>query len=158
VKESIPAKLKFFGYKNMVIIEKNLGKTIGTNLIAGNYTELKSVRALAYDEKHEEIAVLEESGDILFFSAKITGNVAPYRIIKNKELVGATDLVVDGVKDLVMVNNERSKKVLFLSRLANIHARKGQEKLNISKSIDTSMVEIKDLATDLPKLMAPLPK
>lgn len=151
IKESSALKMKFYGYRNMILIEKDSGTTVGTNIIAGIHTELKAIRALSFDEKNQEIVVLEESGDVLFLSSKITGNVAPFRILKHEELVGASELVVDNEKDQVILANNKTKRILFFSRLANINGRKGKQKLDIIKTIDTPMMDLKDLSIDLQK-------
>lgn len=136
-------KMKFYGYRNMVLIEKYKKNSIVTEIIAGSSTELKSIRALAFDEKNQEVAVLEESGDVLFFSSKITGNISPFRILQDKELVGGSELVIDSLRDQVVVNNKTTKRILFFSRLANVHAREGKQKLGIIKTIDTSLRDLK---------------
>jgi hypothetical protein len=87
--------------------------------------------------------VLEESGDVLFFSSKITGNISPFRILQDKELVGGSELVIDSLRDQVVVNNKTTKRILFFSRLANVHAREGKQKLGIIKTIDTSLRDLK---------------
>jgi hypothetical protein len=136
-------KMKFYGYRNMVLIEKYKKNSVVTEIIAGSSTELKSIRALAFDEKNQEVAVLEESGDVLFFSSKITGNISPFRILQDKELVGGSELVIDSLRDQVVVNNKTTKRILFFSRLANVHAREGKQKLGIIKTIDTSLRDLK---------------
>lgn len=148
MKESKLLKMKVFGFRNMLLIEKVKGDKIATEITAGNSTELSTIKALAIDEKNQEIVVLEEDGDVLFFSSKITGNVAPYRILKNKELEGATELAVDSSRDLVVLNNKKNKKILFFSRLANINGRKENQKLDIVKSINTDRMDLKDLSVD----------
>ncbi|MBC7540671.1 MAG: hypothetical protein H7281_17760 [Bacteriovorax sp.] len=149
--ESKSMKMKFFGYRNTVLIEKYKNNILFTEIIAGNSSELKAIRALTFDEKNQEVVVLDDSGDILFFSSKITGNIAPFRILKHKDLVGACELVVDSTRDQVVVNNKSTKRILFFSRLANFHAREGKQKLVILKSIDTSLIDLKNLSIDLEK-------
>lgn len=149
--ESKTAKMKFYGYRNMILIEKSKDTSVVTEIIAGTSTELKAIHALAFDEKNQEVVALEESGDVLFFSSKITGNIAPYRILKHKELAGASEIVVDSVRDQVVVNNKSNKKILFFSRLANINARAEKQKLDIIRVIDASMMDLKDLSIDFQK-------
>jgi hypothetical protein len=136
-------KMKFYGYRNMVLIEKYKKNSVVTEIIAGSSTELKSIRALAFDEKNQEVAVLEESGDVLFFSSKITGNISPFRILQDKELVGGSELVIDSLRDQFVLNNKTTMMILFFSRLANVHAREGKQKLGIIKTIDTSLRDLK---------------
>lgn len=151
IKESSELKIKIYGYRNMIIVEEISGSSILTNIIAGSYTELKAIHALTVDEKNREIVVLEESGDVLFLSSKITGNIAPFRIIKHKELTGASELVIDNVKDQVVLINNKTKRILFFSRLANINGRVGKQKLDIIKTIDTPTMELKDISMDFQK-------
>lgn len=148
MKESMNLKIKIFGFRNMLLIEKVKGDKIVTEITAGNSTELSTIKTLAIDEKNQEIVVLEESGDVLFFSSKITGNVAPYRILRNKELEGASEIVVDSTRDLVAINNKKTKKILFFSRLANINGRKENQRLDIVKSITAGAMDLKDLSID----------
>lgn len=149
--ESKAMKMKFYGYRNIVLIEKYKNNILVSEIIAGSSTELKTVRALSFDEKNQEVAVLDESGDILFFSSKITGNIAPFRILKHKELVGASELVIDCTRDQVVVNNKSTKRILFFSRLANINAREEKQKLGIMKTIDASLIDLQNLSIDLQK-------
>lgn len=148
-KESKILKMTFFGQRNIILVEKKIDKLIDTNIIAGSSTLLKSVQALAIDEKNQEIAVLEESGKILFFTTKITGNIAPYRTLEHSELLGASEMVIDSVRDQVIVYNDRNKTLLFFSRLANINERKEKQKLNIIKTINTREMSLKNLTIDL---------
>ena len=148
IKESKILNSKFYGYKNRIVIEKKTEKTQLTLIIAGSSTELQSVISLSLDEKNQELAALEESGDILFFSTKLAGNIAPLRIIKNKQLVGSSEIIIDSKKDLVLAFNKKEKKILFFSRKANFHGRPGKQKLNIVKTINTSLYELSNLAID----------
>ena len=93
---------------------------------------------MALDPANNEIAVLEKSGDILFFSSIITGNVAPYRILRSKELDGASDLVVDPKADHVVVLNRKSGSVLHFSRKANYLGAECKKNLSLIKSDDLS--------------------
>lgn len=141
IKESSLNKIKVYGHRNMILVDKVFNNKPVTEIIAGSSTELHKIKALAIDEKNQEIAVLEESGDVLFFSSKITGNVAPFRILRNQELIGASDLVVDSDRDMVIVNNKKSKTILFFSRLANINGRKEKQRLEVVKTIDSSLMD-----------------
>jgi hypothetical protein len=134
--KSLDKKTTFYGYKNIIIIQHQNSNSISTNIIAGNSTGLEKVKALVIDEKNLEVAVLEESGDILFFSSKITGNVAPYRILHHKELLGTIEISFDNSNNYIIAKNIQTKKLLYFSRLANTNARTGNQKLEILKSID----------------------
>lgn len=138
----------FFGYRNMIIIEKETSSKILTDIIAGTSTELKSIRKISIDEKNNEIAVLEDDGDILFFSAKITGNIAPYRILRHRELVGATEIAINSSADQIVAFNKQTHRILIFSRQGNIYAPAQKRKLNILHSFNTSGMELKNLSLD----------
>jgi hypothetical protein len=135
-KKTSDGKISAYGHRNIVFIQDPHVKSDRQNVIAGIYTELEDVAAVALNEKQKEIAVLEKSGDILFFSSTITGNVAPLRILKNKELSGASDLVINSLKMEVIVLNKKSHEILFFSTLANANGRPGKKKLNLLRSFD----------------------
>jgi hypothetical protein len=158
ITESFKNNTKYFGYKNMIIIESTKDNIISTEIIAGNSTELKSIIAIALDEKNKELVVLEESGDVYFFTTTLTGNIAPYRILKHTELLGAKEIAVDQVNDQVLIYNKKSDKILFFSRLANKNAPKERQFLKILKTISTESINYNDetLSTYLPKLLPKL--
>jgi hypothetical protein len=135
-KKSSDGKMSAYGHRNIVFIQDPNVKSERQNVIAGMYTELEDVAAVAINEQQKEIVVLEKSGDILFFSSIITGNVAPLRILKNKELNGASDLLVNSKKMEVIVLNKKSHEILFFSSLANVNGRPDKKKLNLLRSID----------------------
>ncbi len=131
IKKSSNEKTLVFGHRNIVFIKQ--GEKV--NIIAGKYTELDEILALAIDESHQEIAVLIKNGDVLFFSSALTGNVAPLRILRNKELDGSTDLVINGKTDEVILFNETNSRLLFFSRLANYSAPESRKKLNLLRTV-----------------------
>lgn len=149
--EATNLKMKFFGYKNMILIEKVKNNLVSTEIVAGNSTELKSIKAVAVDEKNQEVIVLEESGDVLFFTTTLTGNIAPYRILKHKNLQGASELAIDNVNDQIIVYNKKSEKIYFFSRLANVNAPKEKQKLKILATINTSSLNFSDMSLDINK-------
>lgn len=135
-KRSSDAKIVVFGHKNIIFIKNPMIRIYPQNVIAGSATELTNIVAIAIDEKNNEIAVLEESGDVLFFSSLITGNVAPLRIIKNKNLYGARDIIINSDKNEIIVLNKLNKELLFFSRLGNIHAPEGKRNLHLIKNVE----------------------
>lgn len=142
IAESIKANLKIYGFKNMIIIDEPGKRT--SHIIAGSSTEIKSVKAIALDEKNNEIAVLEDDGKIFFFSTTITGNIAPFRTLINKALPGSTELIVDSAKDQVAVYNPEVKKIFYFSRKANIHTHGRSKKLEVLKSVNLASYDLKD--------------
>lgn len=131
VKTSESGKIVAFGYRNIVFLKLD-GKI---RVITGSYTEMNDIQALTIDEANKEVAVLDAKGDVLFFSSHITGNVAPLRILKHKELTGAADLVVNSKKNEVLILNKRTRSVIIFSRLANYHGPEKKKKLAILKVI-----------------------
>jgi hypothetical protein len=146
-------KLKYFGYKNMIIVERTKENVVKTELIAGNSTELKSVIAIALDEKNKELVVLESSGDVNFFTTTLTGNVAPYRILKHQELKGASEIAIDQVHEQIAIYNKKTDSISFFSRLANKNAPKEKQHLEILKTIvtpiDFSHLSIDPVSSDV---------
>ncbi len=132
IKKSSDQDLTVFGFKNIVFVKDPKVKRGRQNIIAGMYTELKDVISVAIDEVHKEIAVLESSGDILFFSSVITGNVAPLRILRARELEGAHEISVNPETNEVLALHKTGQDLLVFSRLANIHGREGHKKLSLS--------------------------
>jgi hypothetical protein len=139
-----------FGYRNLIVIEKkdSKGAIIDVNVIAGVSTLLVAIQAVSIDEKNNEIVVLEASGDVLFFSSILTGNIAPFRILRNKELYGATNLVTDSNKDEVIVYLPSAGQLLFFSRTANFHGRKGKKNLNVLRSFEDISAAINKMSID----------
>ncbi|MGE3610424.1 MAG: hypothetical protein AB7I27_12615 [Bacteriovoracaceae bacterium] len=135
IEESLDEKWKVVGFHNMLVIAKKDKSISERDLIAGSNTELSGIVAVTLDEAHQEIAVLLNSGDILFFSSRILGNVAPLRVIKSKELEGAVDLAINPNTNQVIVLNQKSQSLLFYSSKANIHAHTEKKNLGPKKII-----------------------
>jgi hypothetical protein len=120
-------KVNVVGLKNIVFVN--------TKVIAGEYTMLQDVIAVAFDEVHNEVAALERNGDVLIFSAKYTGNVAPLRVIRHRELDGAGDITFLPKTEEIAIQLKARKEVLTFSRLANFFGREGHKKLNVRRQI-----------------------
>ncbi len=120
-------KLNVVGLKNIVFVNNKI--------IAGEYTMLQDVIAVAFDEVNNEVAALERNGDVLIFSAKYTGNVAPLRVIRHQDLDGASDLTFLPKSEEIAVQMKSRKEVLTFSRLANFYGREGHKKLNVRRQI-----------------------
>ncbi len=130
-KLSSDKKISLISFRNMIIVTKGLKKEI----IAGQYTHLKNVIALSYDEKNREVVVLEESGDILTFSTVITGNVAPLRVIRHPEIEGAADIIILPERNEIGVLHGSRRELLFFSRLGNFHGREGRQNLAVRRQV-----------------------
>lgn len=143
--------LSIFGHRNMIFLDRVIKGEHKIDVLAGQMTKLGKVQAIALDEAHHEIAVLDENSEVLFFSTIITGNVAPYRILKTKDLYGAKNLIIDSAADQVIVHNPELKQVLFFSRLANIDAPKGHRKLELLKAMDISLAGKVEMSFDANK-------
>jgi hypothetical protein len=121
------------GHGNIIFVEDPKSKIKGQNLIAGKYTELDDLRALALDDEHREIVALTGNGDVLFFSAVLTGNVAPRRILRHKELDGAISLALNPQQEELLVLNPKKSEVLVFSRKGNVDAPEGKKHLSVLK-------------------------
>lgn len=131
-KKSKDGTFSVHAYKNIIFIKDPKTKIKGQNIIAGKYTELENIQAIALDEENKEIVVLEESRDILSFSSVITGNMAPKRILKHKDLEDAQELIV--YKDQVIVLLSKNE-VVFFKREANVHGPPGKKFLSPLRTI-----------------------
>lgn len=136
IKKSLDEKIVIYGFRNMIVIENPDSKMKGQNIIAGKYTELNHIQSLFFDEKNREIIILQKSGDILFFSSVITGNVAPLRVIRNKELEGAVDLVLNSKNGELIVLNKEKKEFQFYKRSGNIHAPEKKRNTEMLRAVE----------------------
>jgi hypothetical protein len=132
IKSSPGGKINVFGHKNIIFIKE--GKQV--RVIAGEYTELEDIVAVAIDEANQEIAVLSGKGDVSFFSSHITGNVAPLRVLKHKDLGGSVDIALNTKRNELLVLNPSDQRIYFFSRLANKNAPENKRKSEILKVID----------------------
>lgn len=131
LKTSSDGKIVAFGDRNIIFIKENEK----VRVIAGSYTELEDILSVAIDEVHHEVAVLDQNGDVRFYSSRITGNVAPLRVIKHKDLEGAVDLVINTKSNEVIVLNKTQRSLLFFSRLANYYAPEKMKRLSVLRKI-----------------------
>ncbi len=140
------------GHGSIIMVDDPKSKIKGQNLIAGKYTDLDDLRALALDDKHREIVALNGHGDVLFFSAVVTGNVAPLRILRNKELDGTVSIAVNPILEQILALNPNKSEVLVFSRKANIDAPEGKKHLSVLKvfrGVQGEFLIVDDLGEDL---------
>ena len=97
---------------------------------------LKNIQALYVDEKNKEIAVLEKSGMILFFSLDHAGNVSPFRVIKSREILGSKEIIVFPQSHEVVVFNPQQKAAFFFSRLENEYGRQNNIKRGLLRKVE----------------------
>jgi hypothetical protein len=126
--KSKDAQLSFIAFRNMIFITDDKSQTKGQNVIAGKYTELENIKEIILDEKNGEVVVLEESGDILFFSIVITGNVAPKRILRHESLESVSTIRI--YQDEILALDPVNRELLIFSRNGNIHALEGKRNLS----------------------------
>jgi len=130
-------KIKATAFRNIVIVEKILADNkIRTDFIAGNSTGLAEIKAIAIDEDHEEIIILNGDNSVLFFSFVITGNISPYRILRSAALENSFDIEYIVSSSQVAIASGKTGQVLLFSRKANIHAPKERRFLDIEKSFE----------------------
>ena len=134
-----------YGLRNLIFVEPSSGEKNKVQLIAGYYTKLTDVIDLIHDEKNDEILVLEKSGDIYTYNAKVLGNVMPMRILKANEISGATKIAVNTKNDEIIALNNDTNSIVFFSRLANIKQRPGKRKLELIRSVDGISTTIVDM-------------
>lgn len=131
-KKSKDETFSVHAYKNIIFIKDPKSKIKGQNIIAGKYTELENIQAITLDEENKEIVVLEESGDILSFSSIITGNMAPKRVLKHKDLEDAQELIIYKDQIIVLLS---SHEIIFFKREANVHGPEGKKYLSPLRTI-----------------------
>lgn len=131
IKTSANGKVFAFGYNN-IIFNKQDGIV---RTIAGSNAQLSEVIALGIDEANHEIAVLDKTGDVLIFPSRMSGNIAPYRILKHKDLYGASDLMINAKKNEVIVFNNSKQSLIFFPRLANNHGREKKKTPSVLRVI-----------------------
>lgn len=141
-------KTSYAGYKNIISIHQ---EGFAPTYIAGENSKLQDIQAIALDVVNKEIAVLEASGDLLFFTTQISGNIAPFRIIKSKFLFGATDLYVDSQKDEVIVFNKESQSILYYSRTGDYNRRPGKQNIELLRSQDNIGINAQSVIFDTEK-------
>ena len=142
-------KTKVIAHRNLIVIEKiTSDNKIRTDFIAGQSTGLKEIKAIALDENHEEVIVLNGDDKVFFFSSVITGNVSPYRILSSPLLGKSFDIEYIASENQVAVASQKSGKVHFFSRKANIHAPKHKRFLEPSSTTSKNFSGHISLAND----------
>jgi hypothetical protein len=137
-------RVSIYGLRNMIVIKDPTSRIKGQNVIAGKYTELEDIKEILLDEKNDEIVVLEDSGDVLFFSKIVTGNVAPKRILRHESLESVTAIRL--YQDEIFALDSQNNELLIFSRDANIHALEGKK--NLSPLRRTQGVKGEELVLD----------
>ena len=91
-------------------------------VIAGARTGIVDVRALAIDSEHGELFVLNRVGadslQILVFSLRLPGNVAPLRILAGPALGGVVALALQSARGELVLADGRGAKIVTVSRMA----------------------------------------
>jgi hypothetical protein len=120
---SADGKLTAIAHRNLIFLIPTDPRLHPVRVLAGEYTQLDDVVAVAFNRPAEELAVLEASGDVAIYSTRITGNVAPLRVLRAPETEGATDVAVDVARKEVVVYNPRRRGIYQFPLSANIHGR-----------------------------------
>lgn len=132
-KKSRDGSVTVTAYRNIIFIKDPKSKMKGQNVIAGKYTQLENIKEVILDEANSEIVVVESSGDILFFSSVITGNVSPKRILRHAALESVDSIEIH--KDEVIAFDSKNSELMVYSRKANVHALEGMRHLSPLKTI-----------------------
>lgn len=149
-KISNDGKIEISGYKNIVFVTRKYDDgNVSRTVIAGKYSELNSVGAVSLDTENDEVAILDSvTGDINFYSMTVTGNVAPFRILKNEIISGSTEVAVNSKDDEVVVINPNAGSIQFFSRLANVAMPEGKRNMALKRSIEGLPTSISNLSID----------
>lgn len=151
-------------YRNAVYLKDlNTGEF---DIDAGSSTTLIDGVAVDYNNEHLEFYVIDaDDSCVKSFSSSIMGNVAPYRILKTDELIGAIDLV--SYKERLYVLNQMTNKVLVYNRMANIFQREEKKFLEILDVVENvgagaekielnnGQIEVKDKDDNTLKIILP---
>lgn len=119
-------------FEGFVTLKKNASEDL--LILAGEQTQLDKSTAVYWDEAAGEVFVLSESGDVLVYTDFLFGDVAPKRVIKNKELPGSADLAT--VQGSIIALNPTTSRVLFFNAEANSRALSGKRQDQAAKVWD----------------------
>jgi hypothetical protein len=106
---SVPEKIQIIGHENIIFIsEFKEGKYL-THIMAGVYSGIKKVKALAASLEHRELYVLQDQ-EVLVYSMDITGNVGPMRRWKIKGLEAVKSIKFDQAQDEIVIAHSAGEK------------------------------------------------
>lgn len=127
--------LVFAGLGNALIY---IDKVKGTRyMTSGSSTMLEDVSSIKYDHSHKEVYVLDaKTNQVMVYPSQIPGNIAPIRLVKKDEIIGASDIAV--FADSLYILNSVTNKVIVMNRLASVKARKTLQYLNIIQEVPVS--------------------
>lgn len=133
---SVDGKLTAVAHRNLIFLIPTDPRAHPVRVLAGEYTLLDDIVAVAFNRTAEEIVVLEASGDVASYSTRIAGNVAPLRVLRAPETEGAADVAVDVTRKEVVVHNPRRRGIYQFALSANIHGREPKKVIRPSKRME----------------------
>jgi hypothetical protein len=111
-------KNHIYGFRTMFYVDLNGKKT----LMAGDQTELKSIKFIRFHEPSQKILVFqsdEEVSSISTFNADFVGNVAPLSFYLSDKLNNVTNMsLLDDLEEMALTSKE-DQSVTFLNQLAD---------------------------------------
>ena len=120
------------GSNALLILDDNMQVL---KMIAGEYSSLENIIAIAVSLDHNEIALLEDiSFEVKVFSTQYAGNMAPLRVIRTNELIGSSSIAYVG--DKICAYNPIQKTTYQYSKDANANRREQFRNLNLVGKID----------------------
>ena len=128
--------LTAIAHRNLIFLVPTNPKAHPVRVLAGEYTLLHDAVAVAFNRSAEELAVLEASGDVAIYSTRITGNVAPLRVLRANELEGAADLAVDEKAREIIVHNPKRRGIYHFNLAGNIHGREAKTGLRPIRRVE----------------------
>lgn len=121
-------------YKNAVFVANGNNSDKGIELLAGDQTQLDTPVALSWDQKKREIFVVLHNGDVLIYHDFVLGNVAPKKVIRNKELPGTKSITVGD--EIIAFLNPSTKRIIIFDRQANSRAHGEKRKDKVIQTIE----------------------
>ncbi len=108
--KSEDGKYRFFGISHVFYLET----TNGPQLMAGDQTELKSIKKAWIDINTRRIYVLQggKSWELLTFNLDFIGNVTPLKLFRDKILGSVAEVKSSGKEDLLLTLKD-GRKILI---------------------------------------------
>jgi hypothetical protein len=142
-----PGRSYAYGYGNFLAFHEYGVATPGSKVpvipkadfIAGSATLLKSVAALASNRDGSVVAVLDrQSKEVLFFNAKLPGNVAPIKVLQAPELANAVALAWWPEAGELILSTGRSGRIVIVPDQEAARALSNEHKVRSFRSIEGS--------------------
>jgi hypothetical protein len=137
------SKEEIYGFKNLLVFQ-SLSPEGKVSFISGKSSHLKEIVALDFDEKSQELVVLEQSGLVLTFSITHRGNISPRRVFRSPLLANADSILIDVKNDKLTVHHKKKKLAILIPRQADERGRPNARKLKISSQVEQVVQVLRD--------------